>query len=126
MTARIERRPGPGPALLLAGAELAALALIGLAWAASYLSWDPQSYGDPPGPYLRKAAVAAACAVVAAVVAAVRRVRAVAVGQAVTVALIGLLMAGAYSVGENTYRNSYRDACHAGLGCADADRPPGG
>jgi ABC-type transport system involved in cytochrome c biogenesis permease subunit len=118
-----ERR-GTGLAVALAVIELATLVLVGLSWWATYWSWDPQHYGDPPGSYLRKALVVAITALVAAVVAAIRRVRAVAIGQvAMFVVICGILLC-LKPLGERAYEDSYRDACYAGLGCDDPHRPP--
>ncbi|TJZ44508.1 hypothetical protein FCH28_29630 [Streptomyces piniterrae] len=111
-------RTGRRTAVALAVIELAVLAFIGLSWASTYYwSWDPQHYGDPPGPYLKKAAVVPIFALVAAVVAAVRRVRSVAVGQAVMFVVICGVMLCAGPAGESAYEDSYRNACHAGVIC---------
>ncbi|MEU1406675.1 DUF6234 family protein [Streptomyces sp. NPDC005728] len=110
-------------AAALAAVELAALTLVWLSWAGSYWSWDPQHYGDPPGPYLQKAALVPVAAVVCAVVAGVRRVRAVAVSQLVMAVAICGVMTGAKAAGERVYESSYRDACHSGLVCDDSPSP---
>ncbi|MFJ9814054.1 DUF6234 family protein [Streptomyces sp. NPDC101151] len=114
-------RTGKGVAMALAAVELAALVLIWLSWVSSYWSWDPQSYGDPPGPYLQKAAFVPAAALVAAVVAGIRRVRVVAVGQVIMAVVICGILIVAKDAGEHAYETSYRDACHAGVVC---DAPP--
>jgi hypothetical protein len=103
--------------------ELAALALIWLSWAATYWSWDPQDYGDRPGPYLRKAAFVPAAALLFAVVAGVRRARTVAVSQLVVSVAVCAIMIGAKGAGEQAYESSYRDACRAGVLC-DAPNSP--
>jgi peptidoglycan biosynthesis protein MviN/MurJ (putative lipid II flippase) len=118
-----ERR-GRGPAVVLAVVESAALVLVLLSWWATYWSWDPQHQGDPPGPYAGKVLAVAIAALVAAVVAGIRRVRAVAVGQAVMVVVACGVLLFLKSAGEHAYERSYRDACHAGLECADPRRPP--
>ncbi|MGW7041462.1 DUF6234 family protein [Streptomyces avermitilis] len=116
-------RTGRGLAVALVVVEMAILALIGLSWAGSYWSWDPQHHGDPPGPYLRKAAVVPIAALVAMVVAGIRRMRTVVVSQAVMFIVICGVMLCVRAPGERAYEDSYRDACHAGMGCGD-DSPP--
>ncbi|MFD7455890.1 MULTISPECIES: DUF6234 family protein [unclassified Streptomyces] len=116
-------RSGRGAATVLIVVELAVLAVIWLSWAATYWSWDPQSYGDRPGPYLRKAAFVPAAALVLAVVAALRRARTVAISQLVLAAAVCGLILGAKGAGERAYESSYRDACRAGVLC-DAPRSP--
>ncbi|MFF1451339.1 DUF6234 family protein [Streptomyces sp. NPDC058274] len=108
--------------MALAVIELVVLALTGLAWASTYWSWDPQHYGEPPGPYLEKAAVVPIAALLASVVAGIRRVRSVAVGQAVMVIVVCGFLLGAKAAGERAYEDSYRDACNAGVIC-DGDPP---
>ncbi|MEU2587048.1 DUF6234 family protein [Streptomyces avermitilis] len=116
-------RTGRALAATLVVVEMAILALIGLSWAGSYWSWDPQHFGDPPGPYLKKAAVVPVVALVAMVVAGIRRMRTVAVSQAVMLIVVCGTMLCVRAPGERAYEDSYRDACHAGLGCGD-DTPP--
>ncbi|MFJ9855083.1 DUF6234 family protein [Streptomyces sp. NPDC101150] len=116
-------RTGKGVAVALAVIELAALVLIWLSWAGTYWSWDPQHYGDRPGPYLKWAAFVPAAALAFAVVAGIRRVRVVAVSQAVmALALCGIVL-GAKAPGERVYESSYQSACHAGLGCETGGPP---
>ncbi|MEU9473602.1 DUF6234 family protein [Streptomyces avermitilis] len=116
-------RTGRGLAVALVVVEMAVLALIGLSWAGSYWSWDPQHYGDPPGPYLKKAAVVPIAALVAMVVAGIRRLRTVAVSQAVMILVICGTMLCVRVPGERVYEDSYRDACHAGMVCGDDSSP---
>jgi hypothetical protein len=115
-------RSGRGAATALVTAELAVLAVIWLSWAATYWSWDPQSYGDRPGPYLRKAAYVPAAALVFAAVAAVRRARTVAISQLVLSVAVCAIVLGAKDAGERAYESSYRDACQAGVRC-DVPQP---
>ncbi|MEU3752616.1 DUF6234 family protein [Streptomyces olivoreticuli] len=117
-----ERTRGGCAALALAGAELAALALIFLAWGGSYFSWDPQSIGDPVGPYVAKAGVVAVFAAVAAVVAAGLRAGAMVRSQVAVVVLSIAVMVGANAAGTSAERERRWQACHAGLAadwCAD-------
>ncbi|GDY69163.1 hypothetical protein SAV14893_085560 [Streptomyces avermitilis] len=112
-------RTGRGLAVALVVVEMAILALIGLSWMGSYWSWDPQHHGDPPGPYLKKAAVVPIAALVAMAVAGIRRMRAVAVSQAVMFIVICGTTLCLKAPGERVYEDSYRNACHAGMGCGD-------
>ncbi len=118
-------RTGKSLAVALAVIELTALVLIGLSWASTYWSWDPQHYGDPPGPYLKVAAAVPVAALAATLVTGVRRVRTVAISQAVMVLVSCGIMLCAKAVGERTYETSYRNACHAGVLCDDSPRSTG-
>lgn len=108
--------------MALAVIELTVLAWIIGYWASTYWSWDPQHYGERPGYYLKRAAVVPIVALVATAVASVRRVRTVAVSQAVMFVVICGIMLCFKDAGERAYEDSYRDACHAGVLC-DGDRP---
>ncbi|MFB7330878.1 DUF6234 family protein [Streptomyces adustus] len=111
-------------AVALAVVEVAALALIWLSWAATYWSFDPQSYGVPPGPYLREAAFVAVAALVASVVGAVRRSHVITITQIVMVVVVCGVLSSAKVAGERAYETSYRDACRSGLGCATTPPTP--
>ncbi|MEV0375026.1 DUF6234 family protein [Streptomyces sp. NPDC050636] len=116
------QRTGRGVAVVLAVIELAVLAWIILYWASTYWSWDPQHHGERPDYYLTRALIVPSFALVATVVASIRRVRAVAISQAVMfIALCGIMLCFK-DAGERAYEDSYRDACRAGVIC-DGDSP---
>ncbi|MGK5728930.1 DUF6234 family protein [Streptomyces sp. URMC 124] len=120
---RTEKRTGGCAAVLLTVIELAALVCIGVCWASTYWSWDPQHYGEPPGPYAKAAWAVPVAAVIAAVIASIRRVWLVAIGQAVMAVVLYSIVSTAVPAGERTYEDSYRKACHAGMIC-HSELPP--
>jgi hypothetical protein len=73
---------------------------------------------------LEKAAVVPITALIAAVVAGIRRVRPVAVGQAVLLIVVCGILFCAKAAGERTYEDSHRHACNAGVICAGDPPPP--
>ncbi|WP_330355364.1 hypothetical protein ACOAKG_22755 [Streptomyces sp. JL3001] len=115
-------RVAVGVCVGLGAVELALFGLIWLGWFVSYLSWDPQSYGDPPAAYQEKSLYVAAAAGSAVLVAAAFRSWRVAIGQAIAGGVLLTLAFAAGSSAQGYYQSSYESACHAG-GFCDAPAP---
>ncbi|MEV4438512.1 DUF6234 family protein [Streptomyces sp. NPDC049577] len=122
---RKEKRTGGCLTVALTVIELTVLVYIGVCWASSYWSLDAQQYGDPPGPYVKAAWAVPVAAVIAAGIASIRRVWAVAIGQAVMAIVLYGIVSDAQSAAERVYEDSYRKACYAGLMCAGGLPPAG-
>ncbi|RSO10009.1 hypothetical protein DMH26_00495 [Streptomyces sp. WAC 05379] len=115
-------RVAVGVCVGLGAVELVFFGLIWLSWFQSYLSWDPQSYGDPPAAYQEKSLYVAAAAGVAVLVAAAFRSWRVVIGQVITGGALLMLAFATGSAAQGYYESSYESACHAG-GFCDAPAP---
>ncbi|MGR4853956.1 DUF6234 family protein [Streptomyces sp. LARHCF252] len=115
-------RAAVGVCVGLGAVELAFFGLIWLGWFLSYLSWDPQSYGDPPAAYQEKSMYVVAAAGVAVLVAAAFRSWRVVVGQVIAGGVLLMLALVAGSAAQGYYESSYESACDAG-GFCDSPAP---